>query len=96
MLQSYCFFLKYASILCDFGDFLVSVIARLEKQRTNYSFFLQFSVSERDVVWLQCHGERIYVLDLTVLTEDKRLVVTAVLLHYLSVGLFEPCTQFRL
>ncbi len=46
--------------------------------------------------YLQCHGERIYVLDLTVLTEDKRLVVTAVLLHYLSVGLFEPSTQFRL
>lgn len=43
--------------------------------------FSDFSVSERDVVWLQCHGERIYILNLPVLTEDKWLVVTAVLLH---------------
>ena len=58
--------------------------------------FSDFSVSDRDEVWLQCHGERIYILNLPVLAKDKRLVVTAVLLHYLSVGLFEPCTQFRL
>jgi len=66
------------------------------KQPNVADAFSDFSVSERDVVWLQCHGERIYILDLTVLTEDKRLVVTAMLLHYLSVGLLEPCTQFRL
>jgi hypothetical protein len=38
------------------------------------------------VISLYCNRERIYILHLTVLAKDKRLIVTAVLLHQPAVG----------
>lgn len=53
-----------------------------------------FATSLGSGMQLQCNREGVDVFHFAVLAEDKRLIITAVLLYYFSVRQFEPYAQF--